>query len=62
MSLQLKITPKRRGEMRALCIDLPMMEARLRRAGLLATAARLNMAVKEIGHEVVRLEEKTAKP
>lgn len=50
------MTAEQRKEMRELCSALPMMEDRLRRAGLLATAVKLNAAVREIGYEVERIE------
>lgn len=40
-----------RKERFALCVELPLIEDRLRRCGLVATAAKLNAAVKEIGWE-----------
>lgn len=51
-SLGQKLTPAQMKEAKELCVELPLIEDRLRRAGLLATAAALNAAVKKIGFEV----------
>lgn len=47
-----KLDKKQISEAQALCVELPIIEDRLRRAGLPATAAALNMAVKKIGFEL----------
>jgi hypothetical protein len=44
-----------RQEIGYLCVELPRIEARLRGAGLLATAVKMNEAVREIGYEAERL-------
>lgn len=41
------------GERRALCAELPLLEARLRKCGLYVTAARLRTAVESVGWEAV---------
>jgi hypothetical protein len=47
-----KLTPKQASDAKDLAVELVNMEDRLRRAGLFATAAKLNMAVNRIGFEI----------
>lgn len=55
------ITPEQRREAQALCAELPLLEDRLRRAGLFGTATLLNKAVQNIGYELAELGENTDK-
>jgi hypothetical protein len=46
------------SEQNNLLNELPLIEDRLRRAGLLATAVKMNEAVKSVGWETAELREK----
>lgn len=50
------------GRALALCVELPLIEHKLREAGLFATAAMMNKVVSHIGYETAELKAKAAKP
>jgi len=52
MTTLVRLTDEQMAEAKKLCVELPIIEDRLRRAGLYATAAAVNMAVVKIGYEV----------
>ena len=49
-------TPEAREERRALATELPLIEDRLRRAGLWKTAVVMNKAVQAIGWEIAEVD------
>ena len=54
-----KWTPEQRGRvLHGICIELPSLEAELRRLGLYATAAELNKAVQRLGYDIAEHEER----
>lgn len=55
---QITFTPEQRGEAQKLCRELPLIEDRLRRAGLYGTATLMNHVVKRIGYELSDVSEK----
>ena len=54
---ELPLKQKRR-ERHAMCVEFPLIEQRLMRAGLLKTARKMNAVVQAIGWECAELTEK----
>jgi hypothetical protein len=48
----MKLTKEQFAQAKELCNELPIIEDRLRRAGLWSTASALHIAVERIGYEV----------
>ncbi len=56
--MSIRARRKMEAERNALCTELPLIENRLRRAGLFTTATAMNKAVQAIGFEVERARER----